>query len=331
MWSTKVTNFIDDKMRISGEMVPFKKGVLLHSDLRYWVKNPRIYSIVHATDVPLEQDEIELELQKCDHVKQLIRDIKHHKGLITPVFVLDKKFEVIEGNSRLAAIRALAAKQPTQFGKMECIVFPADINEKLIYSFLNQEHIQGKHQWSPYEQAGVIYRLVSGGMGMEALCDELGISKRKAKSMFDIYDFMVQHKEDKPSRYSYYEVYLTNRKAKQLRGVEPNLDTRIVKEIQDAKVTAQEFRAMLPLVLDHPKERNRFISGKSSILGAYEQLEKTGKTENLVIKLDRIHDQFKAMTKDQFDELDAQAQKRAEFNLNRILTLAQNLKKKVYG
>jgi len=191
MWSNKVKEFTDDHMDISGDKISIKRGEIFHGDLCYWVKNPRIYSIVHASSVPLDQIEIQKELQRQEHVKELYRDIKHHGGLIDPIVVLDKTFEVIEGNSRLASVRKLVENNPTQFGKIRCVVLPKLLDDKKIYSYLNQEHIQGKHQWSPYEQAGVIYRLVKDGMGNSSLAKELGISPRKASSMYEVYDFMV--------------------------------------------------------------------------------------------------------------------------------------------
>lgn len=331
MWSNKVKNFTDDNMTISGQTFPIKRGVISNGDLKFWQKNPRIYSIVHASEDELEQDEIQIELQSLNHVKELYRDIKHHGDLINPVVVIDKSFDVIEGNSRLAAVRMLAHKQPTVFGKMRCIVLPSTISEKIIYSYLNQEHIQGKTEWSPYEQAGVIYRLVNEGMDFETLSVELGISKKKAASVYEIYEFMVSQNEDKPNRYSYYEVYLSNRKAKQRRQVESSLDEKVVQEIRDGKFTAQDFRTMLPHVCENERQFNKFITGRSSLLGSYEELQKEGKTEDLVLRLNRIHTQLKKMEKDEFDLLSAKAQKDAEYKLNRIITTTQNLKKKVYG
>ena len=61
------------------------------------------------------------------------------------------------------------------------MVLPADTDEKIIYSFLNQEHIKGKTKWSPYEEAGVIYRLVESGMTFAQLANELNITEYDAK------------------------------------------------------------------------------------------------------------------------------------------------------
>jgi len=330
-WSRKVSQFDDDVMHLSGRDVPIKRGVLKQADLDYWPHNPRIYSIVHSDSEALDQDEIQLELQKRDHVKELIKDIKYHGGLIDPVVVLDSTFEVIEGNSRLAAIRFLAQTSPVKFGAVRSIVLPATLDEKLIYSYLNQEHIKGKSQWSPYEQAGVIFRLIKDGMEFDALASELNISVRKAKSMYETYHFMVEHNEDKPARYSYYDVYLSNRKAQKRRDAEPNMDKRIIREIRDGQITAQDFRKMLPVVCDNSRQFSKFISGRSSILGAYEVLEREGHTEDLVKRLKRMHEIVRGLTKEEFDELTPKVAKNAEFHMGRIITQLTRLKKSVFG
>lgn len=330
MWSNIVKNFQDDKMNLSGKDVLIKRGKLSQGDLRYWEKNPRIYSIVHASEEQLDQEEIQIELQSYDHVKQLYRDIKHHGGLIDPIVVVDNSLHVIEGNSRLAAIRLLSQKDP-KFNNIRCIVLPRETDDVSIYSYLNQEHIQGKHEWSAYEQAGVIYRLVNEGLDFEELSAELGIGKRKARSMFEVYDFMVSRNQDNPVKYSYYAVYLGNRKAKKRREENPDLDAVIVEEVNSEQFTAQEFRKMLPHVCENQKQLKKLVSGKTSIPDAYEKLEMQGKTENLVQILKKIRSQLRSMDKDEFDILTAKAQKAAEYELKRITTLTSNLIKSVYG
>ncbi len=329
-WSAKTKGFQTGSMMISGEEVPTRTGEMLHADLRFWVDNPRIYSIVHASGEPLDQDQIQLELQGRDHVKQLIQDIKHHGGLIHPVLVRDGKYEVLEGNSRLAAYRFLSIKEPTKYGKIRCTVLPTEIAEKLVYAYLNQEHIKGKSEWSPYEQAGVIYRLVNGGMEMEALSKELNLGPRVLKRMYDTYAFMVDNNEDKPARWSYYEVYLQNRKVQEKRNAEKTLDKRVIKEIRSGKVTAQQFRDMLPDVCSHPRAFSGFVSEKTNLLGAYEKLEHEGKTEDLAKMMRGIHQKVRGLNREDFDGLKPRAAKTVENEMRGIIRKLTSLKKKVF-
>ncbi len=180
-------------------------------------------------------------------------------------------------------------------------------------------------------KAGSILDANQQGRSLDHLSNEMNITKQKAKKMFDVYEFMVDHNEDKPNRYSFYEVYLSNRLAKQKRGIESSLDKKIVKEIRSNQMTAQEFRKMLPLICKHRKQFNKFITGKNSLIGAYESLEEQGKTEDLVMKLRKIHDSLSELTKKDFDNLDAKAQQNAKYRVNKIITTLQNLRQKVYG
>ena len=133
-----------DIIRISGVEYPATVKDIPPSELKFWVDNPRIYSIVHATREPLSQSEIEKELRKRDHVKELRNDISHHGGVIHPLLVQSKNgvLEVIEGNSRLAAYRMLQEKDPIKWSAIRCRVV-SDIPIKAIYSYLKQEHIKG--------------------------------------------------------------------------------------------------------------------------------------------------------------------------------------------
>jgi ParB-like nuclease domain len=91
-------------------------------------------------------------------LKALIHDISDNGGLIDPLVVRDKDFVVLEGNSRLAAYRFLASKDPIKWAKAKCTILPADIDEKLVFALLGQYHVKGKKDWVPYEKAGFLYR-----------------------------------------------------------------------------------------------------------------------------------------------------------------------------
>lgn len=330
-WTSKLEGFRPGTLRISGEKIPTLLGELAQADLQFWVDNPRIYSIVHASDEPLDQDQIQLELQNREHVKQLIQDIKHHGGLINPILVRDGDLAVLEGNSRLAAYRFLAQKDPIKFGEITSIVIPGDISQRLIYSYLNQEHIKGKSEWSPYEEAGIIYRLVQQGSTLDQLASELNIGVRVARRKYETYAFMIDHNEDIPSRWSYYDVYLRSQKVKKKREVEPALDNRIIQEIRGGKVTAQQFRDMLPEVCAHDKAFVSFVNGKTSLIGAYERLEEEGKTEDLAKLMKKMHERVRELKKDDFDGLSPKASKTVEYEMRQVIRKLTSLKQKVFG
>jgi len=97
---------------LRGQRIPTRTQDLSHKTLRFFVDNPRIYSLVRADDRTPDQDEICEKLLEHEHVKELIVNIAENGGLMDPVIVRDGDFVVLEGNSRLAAYRHLASKDP---------------------------------------------------------------------------------------------------------------------------------------------------------------------------------------------------------------------------
>ena len=86
--------------------------------LKYFSENPRIYFAIDVDESEPTQEEIQEKLIKMDHVKELVQDIKLNGDLIDPIIVKDGSFEVLEGNSRLAAYRELYKRDPLKWGKM---------------------------------------------------------------------------------------------------------------------------------------------------------------------------------------------------------------------
>jgi len=137
-WSKRVNGFGDDSVTLSGEEIPVKHGELEQSILKFYAENPRLYSVLGPDAGIPDQDKIQRELLKRDHVKRLKKDIISNGGLLEPVIVRDRSFEVLEGNSRLAVYRDLAPKDPKKWGKMKCQILPGDIDDEHIFTILGQ-------------------------------------------------------------------------------------------------------------------------------------------------------------------------------------------------
>jgi hypothetical protein len=85
------------------------------SNLHFYTENHRVYAVLRDDGKVPTQEDICDRLLEMDHVKQLIQDIKMDGGLIEPLIVRDGTFEVLEGNSRLAAYRYLAKGDPIKW------------------------------------------------------------------------------------------------------------------------------------------------------------------------------------------------------------------------
>lgn len=324
-WSKKVMNGADDIMSIAKHKIPVKRCELSPSELNFWDKNPRIYSIVHGSDEPLTQVEIKEILLERPHVRELIKDIVFHDGLLHDVIVLDGTFEVIEGNSRLAAYQHLSIKKPLEYPKMKCTVLPDNTSEIIIYAYLNQEHIKGKAEWIPYEQAGIFYRLVKQGQSIDTIRSEMNVGPQVAKRLIDTYEFMVENGQDKPNKWSFYYEYLKNRKVKKMRDSDLRLDEVILEQVGKNKFTAQELRDRLPVICENEKAYEKFVSGKMDLNTSYETLVKDGKTEDAVVKFKNIEDYIDSLDKEQLQKLNQSAAKNVKFRIGKILTKLRKL------
>lgn len=188
------------------------------SQLRFYVDNPRIYSLVRAGDQRPDQDEILATLLEHEHVKVLKEDIVANDGLIDPLIVRDGDMVVLEGNSRLAAYRFLAKKNPIKWGKIRCTVLPSDIDDKLVFALLGQYHVKGKKDWAPYEKAGFLYRRYKEhNLELSAVALELGLRPKEAEHLVAVYEFMIKHDDGDRLRWSYYDEYLKSRKIRKAR------------------------------------------------------------------------------------------------------------------
>ena len=286
-------SWVKDKITIKGKEIPTKIGYLKQSELNFFVDNPRIYSIVRADDREPEQSEIETHLLKMEHVKELVQDIKSNGGLIDQIIVRDSTYDVLEGNSRLAAYRALAKKDAIKWGKIKCILLPVNIADSDVFALLGQYHIKGKKDWAPFEQAGFLYRRNKRHkVSIEILAKDLGIPNSDAKRFIDTYQFMLDHNENEISRWSYYEEYLKSRKIKKLRDQYNNFDDLIIKKIRNGEIKrAVDIRDKLPELSTATKKiRTQFIMGEIKLDDAYQRIGKSGSSDEIFKRIKRFKD-----------------------------------------
>jgi len=270
--------FREDSLLILGSEVPTTTQFLPQHKLKFFADNPRVYSIVRANGREPTQDEIECQLGEMEHVKELREDIKRNGGLLEPLIVRGGTMEVLEGNSRLAAYRQLAAKDPIKWGMVKCTVLPTDVADSLVFALLGQFHIKGKKDWAPFEQAGFLYRrFTNHHVPADILAAELGLTTRMVNHLINTYQFMVDNEETDISHWSHYDEYLKSNKIKKARQVHPEMDCLTVEYIKNGTIErAMDLRDQLPVVCVSPAILKRFVSGKLSLEEAYERAVDSG-------------------------------------------------------
>lgn len=330
---SRVTTAVADELVIRGKRIPVKICHLEHKRLKFYPENPRIFSIIGAGEKVPDQEEIEVRLLGMDHVKTLIQDIKRNKGLIDPVIVKDGSLEVLEGNSRLAAYRALSKDDPIKWGYIKCVLLPPDMSDEAVFALLGQYHVKGKKDWAPFEQAGFLYRRHKNhGIEIAALAKEIGIGSRSIRQLVDTYQFMIDHKQSELNRWSYYYEYLKSTKIKKAREANPGFDKLIVKKIDTGEIAkATDIRDMLPIIATaSDKVLKKFAKNEIDFEGAYERAVDAGGDNASLRKLSAFRTWLgRKDVQDELTELDGQAGKRAKYELKRLATLTRSINEKL--
>lgn len=312
----------EDTITVNHKEIPVKLGVMNQVDLLFYPENPRLYSIVCIDDSEPGQEEIQKRLAAMDHVKQLIQSIKANGGITDPLLVKDGENIVIEGNSRLAAYRVLAREDPAKWSMVKCKILPTDIDDSDIFAILGEYHIIGRKDWAPYEQAGYLYRRHKNqNIGIDTIAEELGITKRKINHLISVYDFMLTHKENDPSRWSYYDEYLKNQKVKIVRKENPKLDKVVVKKIKSGEIEkAVEVRAKLPKIVSvNKKTLNNFVEGKVDFNDSYERAATQGIENHSLQKLNRFREWlYDSGLKKHMEEMPENQRNKCEYELKKI-------------
>jgi len=320
-------------IRIRGNDVQTVTKYVDQKQLKFYVDNPRIYSLVRSDGCVPDQEEILRQLLDHEHVRTLKEDIVSNGGLIDPLIVRDGDLVVLEGNSRLAAYRFLASKDPLKWSMVKCTILPASIDEKLIFALLGQYHVKGKKDWAPYEKAGFLYRRHRDHkVELSVIAEEVGITVNEGKHLFAVYDFMINHKDSDRERWSYYDEFLKSAKIRKIREEHSGFDDLIVNQIKMGDIPkAMELRDKLPTICAGPgKVLKRFIAGTSSFDDAYEAAVDAG-GESYALKRLRKTREWLAQSETEDDLLDANKQVRDKmlFELKELEKRAKKLKEKL--
>lgn len=278
-------------MLLRGVEVPTETREVNVQELVFYPDNPRIYSLVSADDGKPSQDEILERLQAMEHVRQLVQDIKANGGLIDPLIVRMGDMVVLEGNSRLAAYRHLRSENPIRWESATCTLLPADIDEKLVFALLAQYHVKGKKDWVPYEKAGFVYRrFKEHQVDLQQAAPELGLTREEAKHLIAVYQFMIDHDDRDPARWSYYDEFLKSRKIKKAREDIADLDKFVVGEIKAGGIErAMDLRDKLPVICSgNGKILKRYMSGTYTFADAHEHAVVAGGEHHALNRLKRF-------------------------------------------
>ena len=279
-------NVIEDYLVIGKEKYPVKKCEIEQNKLLFYPENPRVYSVLNIDNNTPTQKEIEELMCKKDHVKRLKESIKSNGGLIDPIIVRDGDFVVLEGNSRLAAYRMLSVQDPIKWAKIKAMLLPKDIPDSAVFALIGQYHIIGRKDWEPYEQAGYLSRTLNkSNQTPELLANSLGISVADVKKLLSVYEYMIEKNDNHPSKWSYYEELLKNRRIKKAFNEVPELEEKIVNDIKNNKIKmAIDIRKLGDISKVNDKLSKKILKeiadGEQDIYSGYDIVAGSGKMDN---------------------------------------------------
>ena len=251
------------KIQIQNETIEYREREMKVDELKFWPENPRVYSALRQKlfgEEPTQKD-IEEVMTTLENVKRLRSSIKAFGGLTHPLFV--RNGVVIEGNSRLAAYRLLCRVDKIKWAKVRCNVLPDDMSDDLVFALIGSIHIDGVTEWTPFEQAGYLFRhLQKSKKPIEAISKDCGLTTAKAKLYVKVYETMLDNEDTDQSKWSYYVEMLKNSDiiTKSKNFPELNLIDTLCKKIKDGSITkANEFRDIGKLAKANSSEAYRAL------------------------------------------------------------------------
>ena len=321
----------DETLLIRGEKIPVLTTTIRQDALRFFVDNPRVYSVLRRDGAAEpSQEEIQAKLLDMDHVKELIQDIRRDGGLTDPIIVRNGTLEVLEGNSRLAAYRHLVTLDPIKWGLIKVRLLPEDMDEKLILALLGQYHLKGKTAWPPFEKAGFLYRRHKNhDIPVEQLALEVGESRQKVAHMVSVYQFMIDNGQDEKARWSYYDEYLKSRFIKKVRN--EDFDRLVVEKINSGEIArAVDVRDKLTVICKAPRPLGRFRAGQYGFEEAYDWAVEAGADSTPYAKLAKFRNWLATEDTEQaLRRTGGQTRQKVEYELKKLGPIVETLLKRL--
>ena len=275
-----MTNKTEVEISILGKKVQFDVESRNIHDLKFYRKNPRVLSTLQASgflnstvETEEEQKAIFECLQNEQSVKSLLSSIAEHKGISEPIIVQASTSTVLEGNSRLAALRILEERDGTDlYSTVACRAIT--VNQNQIDSLLSLQHIKGKTEWSAFNKAYVCYHRVKiDQVSEEEYARNTNMTTRKLKVLIEIIDLMISEEALKhQERFSHYEQIVKSRKL--LNSMQANAGLKRflldkIKNPDDQPLKARDLKEGVPQIAMKPKILKRWMAGRIEYDDAY--------------------------------------------------------------
>ena len=336
------------QLMLDKKPVPYEELTVPVERLAFYPENPRIYSRFAGED-DRTQEKIQQMLETMEHVKSLRSQIDRDGQVNEQLYCVpvpddsplhgDYDYQVLEGNSRLAALK-MSRKGSIPLTELPCYIldfsqYATQETESLIFSLLGRFHIVGKTNWETYENAAYIHRRFNNqGATVEEIAKDIEQTPAKVRHMLEAFDMMVAADDNDTTHWSYYDAYVSSSKLRKPRADIPGLDDRVVSLIKVGEFQrALDMRDKLPDVLRNQRARRIFLDEEDNPFGeALAIAELSGDTDAVFKRLQRFrNDLGTQQTKRQLNQLlkSKQSRSKTKFELEKIVSVASQLLKRV--
>lgn len=242
--------------------------------------NPRI-SFFRDNQIidSLNEDQITFALtsKKPEAFRKLKDSIHNNKGVVSPIWIeplraeRDKKYRVIEGNTRVVIYQQLKKEEPHEgrWKTILCYVLPHKIDEAQKNFIRLQSHLRGTTEWDAYEKAKYLYKLwQEDGWSISRLEKQTKMTEKQIRENIDAYKIMEEqylpvHRDDpnEVSKFSYFVEYVKDKKLQSLmekssKGIKNFCDWVADKE----KIPTGQNVRRLRDIFDNEDTKNTFIT-----------------------------------------------------------------------
>jgi hypothetical protein len=197
--------------------------------------NPRI-SFFKDNQVidTLNQEQIIFALtnKKPDAFRKLKDSIQNNRGIVYAIWVEpivgsgDKKYRVIEGNSRVVVYQQLTQEEPYEenWKTIFSYVLPKEIDEGQKNFIRLQSHLRGTTEWDAYEKAKYLYKLWDkDGWSLKRLEKQTKMTEREIDNNINAYrimeeQYLPKHSDDpnEVTKFSYFVEFVKDKKLQNL-------------------------------------------------------------------------------------------------------------------
>ena len=282
---------------IMGQEIPARHELVAIEQLQFLPDNPRVYAAIREMSdfdqltLDEKQARIYQRLLQEPSVKNVIPEIKRDGGLQDPIVVRHDTWQVIEGNSRLAAYRKLKEDAgEEQWDTIRCLVV-STLTDDQQTRLLGQAHLQGRTEWSPYAKALYCFRWVEEAKKEPAtLANLVRFTIAEITKNVQVVELMKENGDDKLSHFSYYDVLVRNRRISSAMKQSVELKNTLLAQIKAEEFTAQEMRKQLPTVIAKPRILRKYEKGTVTLDDAFDRAKISGTEQRLKKVRDGLDD-----------------------------------------